>query len=345
MYLLKKEDVKSLLSKWSDEFEVFSPQVEDGQVMLLPYEEKNFTVDYVNFAFPFKEYFFTQREVLFSWKNIDGHITTETSNTADSKKKIYFGIRPCDAYGISYMDKFFLEGYRDGFYGRKREQAYIVAINCIKPGDNCFCSSMGTGPFAEGGYDVLLTPMEDNYIVEAGNSRGEELIAAALDLLTKFQGDINSKKELVEKEVINKFKTRLITDNPGGVLEKNYNNPIWLQISEDCVACTGCTSMCPTCTCFNVVEERTGENSGARVRHWDSCQSDSFTRNAGEHNPRTREIRVKYRIYDKFKYIEDKFNYKGCTGCGRCINVCPASINFVKIINSLAENTGSRGDE
>jgi Fe-S oxidoreductase len=49
--------------------------------------------------------------------------------------------------------------------------------------------------------------------------------------------------------------------------------------------------------------------------------------------------RVRYRIYDKFKYIEDKFNLKGCTGCGRCINVCPASINVVDIINKLADSS------
>ncbi|MEK6264203.1 MAG: 4Fe-4S dicluster domain-containing protein, partial [Clostridium sp.] len=101
--------------------------------------------------------------------------------------------------------------------------------------------------------------------------------------------------------------------------------------------CTGCTNLCPTCTCFNVVEENISCDSGCRVRCYDSCQSDSFTRNAGEHNPRNDVSRVRYRLFDKFKYIEEKFNKKGCSGCGRCTAVCPASINVVNVINELGE--------
>lgn len=345
MYLLKIEDLKKLLDKWSVEYEVYAPQREDGQIMLLPYEEKEFTMEYINFPFPVKEYLFAQREVVFNWKKDGENIITETPKDIAPGKKVYFGIRACDSYGISYMDKFFIEGYNDGFYGRKRNQTFIVAVNCIETGENCFCSSMGTGPFADGGYDVLLTPREDAYIVEVGSQKGEELITAAGGLLVDFQGNVKSEKALIEKDVLNKFKTKLNTDNPGKVLEENFNHPIWEKISKDCVSCTGCTSMCPTCTCFNVIEEKTGENSGQRVKCWDSCQSDSFTRNAGEHNPRSKTSRVRYRLYDKFKYIEDKFDYKGCTGCGRCTIVCPASIDIVKIVNTLVEGTETGGNE
>jgi ferredoxin len=190
---------------------------------------------------------------------------------------------------------------------------------------------------------VLFTPLEEMYLVEVGSKKGEELVVASKGLLFECSEEILEEKEVVRENALNSFKTSINTENPGKVLTDNFKNPIWQGISNSCVACTGCTSMCPTCTCFNVVEESTGVNSGCRVRYWDSCQSDSFTRNAGEHNPRNKEIRVKYRIYDKFKYIEDKFNMKGCTGCGRCINVCPAGINVVKIINNLVENTQDNG--
>lgn len=339
MYELKKSDLISLLNKWSVEFEVFAPQAHEEQIMLLPFEESKFTMEYVNFTFPVKEYIFKQREILFNWEIKDGTIITETPEPAVSGKRIYFGIRPCDVYGISYMDKFFMEGYNDRFYGRSRDKAFIVSVNCMEPGEDCFCSSRGTGPFAESGYDVLLTSMGDVYMVEAGSKKGEELAALAGDLLIEYSGDSKAQKDLIFKSALNKFKTKINTNDPAKVLAENFNNPLWQEISKDCVSCTGCTSMCPTCTCFNVVEEKTGENSGSRVRYWDSCQSDSFTRNAGEHNPRNREARVKYRIYDKFKYIEDKFKYKGCTGCGRCTNVCPASIDVVNIINRLAEDS------
>lgn len=345
MYLLKMEDLKKLLDKWSAKYDVYSPQREDGQVMLLPYGDGEFTMDYINFPFPVKEYIFSQREVVFSWKMENGNITTETPEYRDPAKKIFFGIRPCDAYGISYMDKFFLEDYNDNFYGRKREKTFIAAVNCVVPGKSCFCSSTATGPFATSGYDVLFTPKGDSYIIEPGSEKGKELIAAAEDLLVEYKGDVQSEKALIEKDVLNKFKTKLNTDNPGLILKENFNHPVWDKIAKDCVSCTGCTNVCPTCTCFNVIEEKTGDNSGQRVRCWDSCQSDSFTRNAGEHNPRNKVSRVRYRIYDKLKYIEDKFGYKGCTGCGRCIDVCTASINMVKVVNEIVETSEKKGDE
>jgi ferredoxin len=341
LYTLKKDDLKYLLNNWAKEFEVFAPQTEDGQVMLLPFEENEFTMDYINFAFPVKEYLFKQKEVLFNWEKDKGSVKVEVPNNPSPKRKIFFGVRACDAYGIAYMDKFFLNGFRDKFYERKREEAFIAAVNCTKAGENCFCPSTGTGPFAAVGYDVLFTPLENVYLVEVGSEKGRELVEASKGLLAECGEEFLKDKEAVEKEALGTFKTKIDSEDVRKLLGVNYSNPIWQDVANSCVGCTGCTSVCPTCTCFNVVEESTGENRGCRVRYWDSCQNDSFTRNAGEHNPRTREIRVKYRIYDKLKYIEDNFGMKGCTGCGRCIGVCPAGINVVKIVNHLAEQNSN----
>ena len=346
MFILKKSNLKSLLSSWFREAEVFTPQIDDGQVMLLPFEESRFTMDYINFTFPVKEHLFKQKEILFNWKNDNGNISVETPRNMDAGSRIYFGIRPCDIYGLKYMDKFFLEGYRDEFYWKNRNEAVIIAVNCSSPGENCFCSSMGTGPFANSGYDLLFTTLEDEYLVEVGTEKGEELIASSRNLLTLAEVRFLEEKKIVEKTVLNRFARKINTDNVSKLLEESFTNPIWQKLTKACISCTGCTCLCPTCTCFNVVEENKGPNSGCRVRYWDSCQSDSFTRNAKEHNPRSSEARVRYRIYDKFKYIEDKFNMKGCTGCGRCINVCPASINVVDIINDLANsNLSLEGSE
>lgn len=342
MFLLKNEDLKSVLANWSKESELYAPQIEDGQVMLLPYEESTFTMDYINFAFPIKEYLFKQKEILFHWENDNGNINLVTSENTNINSNIYFGIRPCDIYGIEYMDQFFLEGYRDGFYGKNRNTSIIIAMNCTEVGKNCFCSSMGTGPFANSGYDLLFTPLKEGYLIEIATDKGEKLIISAKKFLREVEEGFLEKKEIAEKTTLNKFAKKINRDNIGELLEENFDHPIWEKLSKDCISCTGCTNLCPTCTCFNVVEESTGECSGCRIRYWDSCQSDSFTRNAGRHNPRNNTARVRYRIYDKFKYIEDEFHSKGCTGCGRCIHVCPASIDVVDIINTLADNSFNR---
>lgn len=337
MLAVKKDNLKALLSAWSKAFEVYAPQESEGQVMLLPYEEQSLTMDFVNFAFPVKEYIFKQKEKLFEWEINEGNIKVDDCTNKQSTNKVLFGIRPCDAYGIAYMDKFFLEGYKDEVYERNRRSTYIAAVNCVKPGENCFCSSMRVGPFAESGYDILFTPIEDSYLIEIGSSKGQELVQLGEELLVDADESILDKKAEALENASAEFKTEIKAEDVHRLLVESFNDPLWEQLSKDCVRCTGCTSMCPTCTCFNVVEENKSSCSGCRVRYWDSCQSDSFTRNAGDHNPRSSVSRVRYRIYDKMKYIEEKFGMKGCTGCGRCINVCPANINIVSIINKLAE--------
>lgn len=346
MLTIKKENLKALLNIWSKSFEVYAPQKEQGQIMLLPYDENEFTLDYINFAFPIKEYLFKQKERLFKWEGNEQNINIHTNTNLLNSKRILFGARACDAYGIAYMDKFFLEGYNDEIYRKNRESTYIVATNCVKPGENCFCSSMGVGPFAKCGYDILFTPLENVYLIEAGSKKGEELITIGESLYAETDDKILNEKTMLIDSVIKEFKTQFVESGVHKILEENFNNPLWDELSKDCIRCTGCTNVCPTCTCFNVVEENMSSRAGCRVRYWDSCQSDSFTRNAGEHNPRNSISRVRYRIYDKLKYIEEKFNMKGCTGCGRCINVCPVNINVVNVINKLAKkDSDNAGDK
>ena len=115
--------------------------------------------------------------------------------------KILFGLRPCDTYGLAYMDRFFLGEHHDINYHLRRQHVFIVAVNCLEAGPECYCASMGTGPFAEitahteygmqagKGYDLLLTPdygpdhkkggkgENDWYWVEAGSDRGKALLS------------------------------------------------------------------------------------------------------------------------------------------------------------------------
>jgi NAD(P)H-flavin reductase/heterodisulfide reductase subunit C len=338
VYILKKEALKDLLNTWSKEFEVYAPKKNQGQVMLLPYENNEISLDYVNFPFPVKEFIFKQKEKLFDWDKKDGLLKVHTAETTPENKNILFGIRSCDAYGIAYMDKFFLEGYKDELYHKNREETWIVAVNCLEVGSECFCTSMGTGPFASTGYDLLFTLLKDEYLVEVTTKKGEELVDLGEKFLTNADKQLLNKKTELENSLLSQFKTVIKVDDIAKVLQDNFDDALWDKLSKECVLCTGCTTLCPTCTCFNVVEEKTGCDSGCRVRCLDSCQSDSFTRNAGDHNPRNRKSRVRYRLLDKFKYIEEKFNMKGCSGCGRCITVCPASINVVNVINNLGDN-------
>lgn len=337
MLVFNVNDLQKLLNKWSEEYEVYAPIKQKGDVMLLPYDENGFTMDYIRTTMPVKEYLFEQKENLYNWQKNENEIKIVEFDALSINPRILFGVRACDAYGITYLDRFYIEEFRDHNYASRREKTFIVVVNCTEPGTNCFCSSTGVGPFAQKGYDLMLTPIGDKYIVEVGSEKGSMLVSSAEGLFGSAGDEGYKEKEVLLSIVKDKFISRINLDNIATVMEDTYDDEIWKEISGQCMGCTGCTSVCPTCTCFNIVEEESCYGEKCRVRYWDSCQSDSFTRNAGGHNPRNEVSRVRYRVYDKFKYIEERFKMKGCTGCGRCIDVCPAGIDVIEVLSKLKQ--------
>ena len=68
----------------------------------------------------------------------------------------------------------------DADYAARREDAFVVAVDCADPGGTCFCVSMGTGPGAEAGFDLALTELlegEHRFLVRVGSERGAEVLA------------------------------------------------------------------------------------------------------------------------------------------------------------------------
>lgn len=332
MYILKAKDLEKALQIWNESFKVFVPKGEKGKTQLSEYEG-NCEVDYINFSTPFRQFLFGKKEELFSWEKSEDRIKIIRPKI-DTDKKLYFGVRPCDIYSIPYLDLFFTERYKDDIYSKKRKYTYIIGLNCVEPGENCFCSSMGTGPFAKKGYDVIFTPIDDEYLIEVATEKGEEIVEAIKDMLTDGDNTHLQLKSKLLKNVKDKFTRKVDLQKIESVMQHTFDNPIWEELAKHCKGCTRCTLVCPTCTCFNVVEDNKGDH-GSRSRCWGSCQTATFTKNAGDHNPRNSVSQFRYRILDKMKYIPERFDYKGCTGCGRCIEVCPAFIDITDTVNTL----------
>jgi hypothetical protein len=90
------------------------------------------------------------------------------------------GARSCDLHAIAIQDRVFLEGLApDPDYAARRRDVFVVAVNCGQAGGTCFCVSMGTGPRARSGFDVVVTELRDGghrFHVEAGTPRGADLL-------------------------------------------------------------------------------------------------------------------------------------------------------------------------
>lgn len=336
LYTLEKKHLDEVLALWNRKVPVYVPHGKGKDINLIPLEDAERTEDYINLTLPVKEMVFEQKEKLFSWeRNNEGDINVETLAHHHAGDRIFYGVRACDTYGIAYTDRFYMKEFMDPNYQSRRTKATIVAVNCLRAGEHCFCTSIGTDVFSTKGHDLALTPMDEIYLVEAVTEKGQGLIDGAIDYFIPADEALLEKKEALRQKVAESFPLKMDLTNLWDDMARTFDADFWIDEANACIGCTGCTNVCPTCTCFNVVEENQDENHGTRVRYWDSCQSDHFTRNAEHHNPRDALSRVRYRIYDKLKYIEERFGYKGCSGCGRCADVCPTYISIIDIIHAM----------
>ena len=107
-----------------------------------------------------------------------------TPSDAAPEPLAFIGVRACELHAIAIQDRVFVEGaYIDRNYQRRRERAFIVAVNCGEAGGTCFCASMGTGPEANAGFDLALTELIDDaghqFLVEVGSPAGANLAERA----------------------------------------------------------------------------------------------------------------------------------------------------------------------
>ncbi|MEN1759589.1 4Fe-4S dicluster domain-containing protein [Anoxynatronum sibiricum] len=345
LYTLKKKSLDAVLETWNQQTPVYVPSGRGKDITLQPMDEVQRTEDYINLTLPVKEMVFEQKEALFSWERRESGVQVENLAHRHAGNRILYGVRACDTYGIAYTDRFYLKEFLDPNYQSRRETVTIVAVNCLRAGKHCFCTSVGTGVFSTVGHDLALTELEEKYLVEVATEKGQVLIDAAAKWFTPAVSQLMQEKETLRQQVEESFPLKMDLTNLWDDMARTFDADFWLDEAHACIGCTGCTNVCPTCTCFNVVEERQQENQGERVRYWDSCQSDHFTRNAEHHNPRDAVSRVRYRIYDKLKYIEERFGYKGCSGCGRCTDVCPTYISIIDIIHAMQQTVREQATE
>ena len=157
--------------------------------------------------------------------------------------------------------------------------------------------------------------------------------------------DVKRSNELAkqaEESITSKIDSDIIVNN----LETCFEHPVWEEISETCIGCGSCSYLCPTCTCFDVIDETDQYNNrGRRIRIWDTCQSCLYTMETSGHNPRDTKIqRCRNRIMHKFSYYPTNYELLGCVGCGRCIAVCPANNDLLTILNKI-EKIEKKEDE
>jgi sulfhydrogenase subunit beta (sulfur reductase) len=263
----------------------------------------------------------------------DGGFEVEDQRDEPSKDA-YIGVRSCELHAISSLDDALLRiPHPDTAYAARRENVFIVALNCSEAGGTCFCVSMNTGPRATFGYDISLTEvLEDGrhfFLVHAGSDAGAELIAG---LATRGAGEaeVAAGERVIERTASRMGRTMDTTDIKG-LLYRNYEHPRWKDVADRCLTCGNCTMVCPTCFCTTVedVSDLEGENAERR-QHWDSCFTMDFSYVHGGSVRSSNESRYRHWMTHKLATWYDQFGTSGCVGCGRCITWCPVAIDITE---------------
>jgi ferredoxin len=252
-------------------------------------------------------------------------------------KYAFLGVRACELAAIRVQDRVFLEGpYVDPIYQRRRQSAFIIAVNCTQAASTCFCTSMETGPRCRSGFDLALTELPDGFAVEVGTPAGEDVLSLlpTTPLAEQQLADAEERRQRAVDQITRKLDTTGIRD----LLLTQLNHSRWDDVAQRCLACTNCTMVCPTCFCSSVVEVADLEGQHAeRERRWDSCFHLDFSYVSG--GPVRRDIRARYRQWLTHKLASwiDQFGSSGCVGCGRCITWCPVGIDLTAEVAALRE--------
>ena len=318
--ILEKQALPTLLQSWREKYDVFIPQKMKNFSHFMPLTEDSVLVSEPhNTRIPPKALFLPMTETLVKFTRYGGYEDAQH----EIEPRIVFAMRPCDAQAVQLLDTSFIQdNYTDPFWVERREKTITIGLGCHEPCENGFCTTIGYGPFNKADLDALLTDMGDFYLVET-LSEAAELLFKDLSIATE---EIYEQTIAIQQQAHDLMPVVFDTGNLKEKLEQNFNSDYWDEISQSCLGCGVCTFLCPTCFCFDIVDETQRKE---RVRNWDTCMFRTYSLEASGHNPRPSRVeRTRQRLSHKYVYWLDQVNQIGCTGCGRCVRYCPVGLDI-----------------
>jgi len=364
---LRKPDVAAWLDGLARRMRVYAPRRRgDGVAVLAPWPVEADAsgpraaapppvLDYGRLAEGPKRLLFPQSEPLLRWEG------AEAEPTLVVEDRVLFGLRACDAAAVGVLDAFFGRDPPDPNYLARRRRTRLVVIACTRSGETCFCASAGTGPVADAGFDLQLLDDGDGYLVEVGSEAGADLLTEVADRLQEVpEARLSERRARLQAEVAGPQPRLDLAEAARSLRGAAGPDAFWEEVARRCLLCGGCAYACPTCTCFTFFdrpdpeapagssrdEASAGAFRGRRVRTWDACVLEGFTREAGGHNPRAAHASRCLRRYEhKLSPPEWSGARWRCVGCGRCAVACPSRLGMVQVLEEwLAATRRGAGD-
>ncbi|HBW18228.1 MAG: 4Fe-4S dicluster domain-containing protein [Streptosporangiaceae bacterium] len=295
-----------------------------------------------------KQFLHPPRQRMWSASRRGSGFEVDAEDAEPAARLAFFGVRPCDLRAIQIQDQVLGGGAHPGSrYATRRSSVFIVAVNCTEPGETCFCTSMGTGPQAGPGYDLLLTELagdgRHDFVVQAGSAAGEAMLAG-VPLRPADAASLRRASDGVADAA-----ARMGRSMPQAgireLLASSLDAARWEDVAARCISCGNCTMACPTCFCANIddVTDLSGDHA-ERWQSWASCFDLDFSQLHGGPVRSSASSRYRQWLTHKLGTWHDQFGSSGCVGCGRCIVWCPVGIDLTEEVAALrAEAAATAG--
>jgi sulfhydrogenase subunit beta (sulfur reductase) len=260
-----------------------------------------------------------------------------TSGVPLKKQRVIIGAPNCDIQGLKLLDEIYLDKeFNDIAYKERRENTILISIDCFVKQEHCHCTSYGIKPWSDADSDLAVISINDLIILRINTHKGQEFVSQlSLVQVLKDENIIseidraNSKAESLLLESIMGLPDYKAT----GIIVKNAGDAVWRKYSAKCVSCGACATICPTCSCFLLIDKPGFE----KIKQLDACQYPGFQRVAGgEDSLGELPSRFRNRYMCKYVWKPQKFSSIACTGCGRCIEACIGKINKNELFKELA---------
>jgi formate hydrogenlyase subunit 6/NADH:ubiquinone oxidoreductase subunit I len=253
------------------------------------------------------------------------------------------GVRACELAALDVQDRTLRDGPdADPVYTSRRQNLFIIAVNCTESDAACFCASLGTGPGVKTGFDLALTELVEAaghlFLIQAGSPKGEAILAK-LPQQPVTPAQQEKARKLIQAAAQSQTRVLKTHDLPGFLYER-FDHPHWDDVANRCLSCSNCALVCPTCFCHAIIDEIDLEGEQAeRWRLWDVCHMLEHSYIHGGYIRTSTKSRYRQWLTHKLASWIDQFGCLGCVGCGRCLVWCPVAIDLTAEIRAIRETS------